>query len=60
MYVQGLQDISTMKPSIQLNTETRLTLSFWKLMGNIDLNQVALITQLVEIPGGQYLEALKD
>lgn len=60
MYVQGLQDYMDNEASIQLNTETRFDFVLLEIGGNIDLNQVALISQLVEIPGGQYLEALKD
>ena len=60
MYVQGLQDYMDNEASIQLNTETRFDFVLLEIDGNIDLNQVALISQLVEIPGGQYLEALKD
>ena len=60
MYVQGLQDYMDNEASIQLNTETRFDFVLLEIGGNIDLNQVALITQLVEIPGGRYLEALKD
>ena len=60
MYVQGLQDYMDNEASIQLNTETRFDFVLLEIGGNIDLNQVALISQFVEIPGGQYLEALKD
>ena len=60
MYVQGLQDYMDNEASIQLNTETRFDFVLLEIGGNIDLNQVALISQLVEIPEGQYLEALKD
>ena len=59
MYVQGLQDHMDNEASIQLNTETRFDFVLLEIAGKIDLNQVALITQLVEIPGGRYLEALK-
>ena len=31
-----------------------------EIEGKIDLNQVAMITQLVDVPGGEYLDALKD
>ena len=60
MYVQGLQDYMDNEASIQLNTETRFDFVLLEIAGKIDLNQVALITQLVEIPGGRYLEVLKD
>lgn len=60
MYVQGLQDYMDNEASIQLNTETRFDFVLLEIAGKIDLNQVALISQLVEIPGGRYLEVLKD
>ena len=60
MFVQGLQEYIDNNDSIQLDTQTRFDYVLMEIEGKIDLNQVAMITQLVDVPGGEYLDALKD
>lgn len=60
MFVEGLQEHIDNSPSIQLETQTRFDYMLMEIEGDIDLNQVAMITQLVDVPSGEYLEALKD
>ena len=60
MFVQGLQNYIDNNDAIQLDTQTRFDYVLMEIEGKIDLNQVAMITQLIDVPGGEYLEALKD
>ena len=55
MFVQGLQAYIDNNDSIQLDTQTRFDYVLMEIEGKIDLNQVAMITQLVDVPGGEYL-----
>lgn len=60
MYVKGLQEFIDKRDNIQLKTQTRLDYVLLEIKGDIDLNQVATLTQLIDIPGGEYLKALED
>ena len=60
MYVSGLQDYIDQQENIDLNTKTRLDHILMEIKGDIDLNQVGALTQLIDIPGGEYLDSLKN
>lgn len=60
MYVSGLQEFIDKRENIQLETQTRLDFILLEIIGGIDLNQVGTLTQLIDIPGGEYLKALKN
>ena len=60
MYVSGLQDFIDQQDNIDLNTKTRLDHILLEIKGDIDLNQVGALTQLIDIPGGEYLDSLKN
>ena len=60
MYVKGLQGYIDQREDIQLETQTRLDFVLLEIKGNIDLNQVGTLTKLIDIPGGEYLDALAN
>ena len=60
MYVKGLQDFVDAQDRISLETQTPLDFILLEIKGDIDLNQVAALTKLIDIPGGQYLDALEN
>ena len=60
MYVKGLQGYIDQREDIQLQTATSLDFILLEIKGKIDLNQVGTLTKLIDIPGGEYLKALKD
>lgn len=60
MLVKGLQDFIDQQENIELNTTTPLDYVLLEIKGDIKLNQVSALTRLVDIPGGNYLEALED
>ncbi len=60
MYVKGLQEFIDQREDIELQTETRLDFVLLEITGAIDLNQVATLTKLIDIPGGEYLKALEN
>lgn len=60
MYVKGLQGYIDQREDIQLETQTRLDFILLEIKGNIDLNQVGTLTKLIDIPGGEYLDALAN
>ncbi|MGB1449791.1 MAG: DUF4252 domain-containing protein [Flavobacteriaceae bacterium] len=60
MYVKGLQEFIDQQDNIQLNTTTKFDYVLLEIKGKIDLNQVATLTKLIDIPGGEYLDALKN
>jgi hypothetical protein len=60
MYVKGLQGYIDQREDIQLESQTRLDFVLLEIKGNIDLNQVGTLTKLIDIPGGEYLDALAN
>ena len=60
MYVKGLQDFVDKQENISLDTQTPLDFILLEIQGDIDLNQVASLTKLIDIPGVQYLDALEN
>ena len=60
MYVKGLQEYIDQQENIQLQTTTSLDFILLEIKGKIDLNQVGTLTKLIDIPGGEYLNALED
>lgn len=60
MYVKGLQDYIDEREDIQLQTQTSLDFILLEIKGKIDLNQVGTLTKLIDIPGGEYLDALEN
>ncbi len=60
MYIKGLQGFIDKTDDIQLETQTRLDFILLEIKGSIDLNQVGTLTKLVDIPGGEYLDALAN
>lgn len=60
MYVKGLQEYVDQQENISLDTQTPLDFILLEIQGDINLNQVASLTKLIDIPGGQYLEAFDD
>lgn len=60
MYVKGLQEYIDEREDIQLQTDTSLDFILLEIKGEIDLNQVGTLTKLIDIPGGEYLNALED
>ena len=60
MYVKGLQDYIDEREDIQLRTQTSLDFILLEIKGKIDLNQVGTLTKLIDIPGGEYLDALEN
>ena len=60
MFVKGLQDFIDQRKDIQLQTATSLDYILLEIKGKIDLNQVGTLTKLIDIPGGEYLNALED
>ena len=60
MYVKGLQDFIDQREDIQLQTDTSLDFILLEIKGKIDLNQVGTLTKLIDIPGGEYLNALEN
>lgn len=57
MYVEGLQAMIDKKENIQLDTKN-LSYILLEIKGNIALDQLARLTDLVDIPGGRFLEKL--
>ena len=45
---------------IQVETTTDLDFILLEIVGAIDLEQVGALTQLIDVPGGEYLDALKN
>jgi len=60
MYVKGLQGYIDQREDIQLQTATALDFILLEIKGDIDLNQVGALTKLIDIPGGEYLDALEN
>ena len=60
MYVKGLQEYIDEREDIQLQTDTSLDFILLEIKGEIDLNQVGTLTKLIDIPGGEYLNALEN
>lgn len=60
MYVKGLQEYIDQREDIQLQTDTSLDFILLEIKGKIDLNQVGTLTKLIDIPGGEYLNALEN
>ena len=60
MYVKGLQAYIDNQDNIQLETSTDLDFILLEIVGKIDLDQVGALTQLIDVPGGEYLDALKN
>ena len=60
MFVKGLQDFIDTKENIQLDTTTSLDYVLLEIQGKINLDQVAKLTSIVEVPGGEYLDALNE
>lgn len=60
MYVKGLQDFIDTNDDIQLDTTTDLDFILLEIVGAIDLAQVSSLTKLIDVPGGEYLDALKN
>ena len=60
MYIKGLQGFIDKSDDIQLEIQTRLDFILLEIKGSIDLNQVGTLTKLVDIPGGEYLDALAN
>ncbi len=60
MYVKGLQEFIDKQENLELNTATKLDYILLEIKGNIDLNQVGTLTQLIDIPGGEYLNSIKN
>ena len=60
MYVKGLQGYIDQREDIQLQTATALDFILLEIRGDIDLNQVGALTKLIDIPGGEYLDALEN
>lgn len=60
MYVSGLQDYLDQQDNIDINTQTPLDYILLEIKGDIDLNQIGKLTQLIDIPGGEYLDTLKN
>lgn len=60
MYVSGLQDYLDQQDKIDINTQTPLDYILLEIKGDVDLNQVGRLTQLIDIPGGEYLDNLKN
>ena len=60
MYVKGLQDFIDTNDDIQLDTTTDLDFILLEIVGAIDLAQVSSLTKFIDVPGGEYLDALKN
>ncbi len=60
MYVKGLQGYLDTQEDIQVETTTDLDFILLEIVGAIDLEQVGALTQLIDVPGGEYLDALKN
>ena len=60
MYVKGLQEYLDTQEDIQVETTTDLDFILLEIVGAIDLEQVGALTQLIDVPGGEYLDALKN
>lgn len=60
MYVKGLQEYIDEREDIQLQKDTSLDFILLEIKGKIDLNQVGTLTKLIDIPGGEYLNALEN
>ena len=60
MYVKGLQAYIDNQDNIRLETTTDLDFILLEIVGKIDLDQVGALTQLIDVPGGEYLDALKN
>ena len=60
MYVKGLQEFIDANENIQLETTTDLDFILLEIEGEIDLTQVGSLTKLIDVPGGEYLDALKN
>ena len=60
MFVKGLQEFIDTQDQINLNTDTRFDYILLEIKGSIDLNQVGALTNLIAVPGGSYLDALKN
>lgn len=58
MLVKGLDDFVKKNPSINLDTQVDLDYILLEIKGDLQLDQIASLTQLVDIPGGKYLDAL--
>ena len=56
MYVEGLQKVAE-ENNLQLDAEN-LEYVLLEIKGNIALDQLARLTDLVDIPGGQFLQKL--
>lgn len=57
MYVEGLQNIIDANKDLQMDAEN-LEYILLEIKGNIALDQLARLTELVDIPGGQFLKEL--
>lgn len=60
MFVKGLQEFLDKQGNITLDTTTRFDYVLLEIKGDIDLNQVSALTNLIDVPGGAYLDALKN
>ena len=60
MFVKGLKEFLDKQGNITLDTTTRFDYVLLEIKGDIDLNQVSALTNLIDVPGGAYLDALKN
>lgn len=57
MYVEGLQEMIDANKDLQIEADN-LAYVLLEIKGNIALDQLARLTELVDIPGGQFLQKL--
>ena len=55
MFVKGLQEFLDKQGNITLDTTTRFDYVLLEIKGDIDLNQISALTNLIDVPGGAYL-----
>lgn len=60
MWVQGLEQYVEKNPDIQLDSPADLDYILLEIKGDLPLDQISALTQIVNIPGGNYLEALNN
>ncbi len=57
MYVRGLQNYIDDTNNIRYAAEPKLDFILFEIKGKIDLNQIANLSNLLEIPGGEFLDS---